>query len=59
VTTPQGIGCSLISGLVIADRSLRALMEFAENVLISATRFRRTAVFRFALSRSDLSRHHS
>ena len=29
-------------------------MEFAENVLISVTRFRRTAVFRFAFSRSDL-----
>jgi len=42
-----------------ASRSLRALMEFAKNVLISVTRFRRTAVFRFAFLRSDLSRHHS
>ena len=37
-----------------ASRSLRALMEFAKNVLISVTRCRRTAVFRFAFSRSDL-----
>jgi len=34
-------------------------MEFAKNVLISVTRFERTAVFRFAFLRSDLSCHHT
>jgi len=33
-------------------------MEFAKNVLISVSRFARTAVFRFAFLRSDLSCHH-
>lgn len=37
---------------------LRALMEFARNVLISATCLKHKAVFRFAFLRSDLSRHH-
>jgi hypothetical protein len=37
---------------------LRALMEFARNVLIWATCFKHKAVFRFAFLRSDLSRHH-
>ena len=38
VLVKREIGCSLISGLV-ADRSLRALMEFAKNGLISFSRF--------------------
>ncbi len=42
-----------------ASRSLRALMEFAKNGLISVTRFERTAVFRFAFLRSNLSCHHT
>ena len=42
-----------------ASRSLRALMDFAKSVLISVSRFARTAVFRFAFLRSDLSCHHS
>ena len=33
-------------------------MDFAENVLISTTRLKRKAVFRFSFSRSNLSRHH-
>lgn len=33
-------------------------MDFAKNVLISVSRFARTAVFRFAFLRSDLSCHH-
>lgn len=37
---------------------LRALMEFARNVLISATCLRHKSVFRFAFLRSDLSCHH-
>jgi len=37
---------------------LRALMEFARNVLISATCLKHKTVFRFAFLRSDLSRHH-
>lgn len=41
-----------------ASRSLRALMEFAKNVLISVACTKHKAVFRFAFSRSDLSRHH-
>jgi hypothetical protein len=37
---------------------LRPLMEFARNVLISATCLKHKTVFRFAFPRSDLSRHH-
>jgi hypothetical protein len=33
-------------------------MEFAGNVLISATCLKHKTVFRFAFLRSDLSRHH-
>jgi len=39
VMSQRGTGCSLISGLVMQAESLRALMEFAKNVLISVTRF--------------------
>lgn len=41
-----------------ASRSLRALMEFARNDLISVTHIWCKAVFRFAFLRSDLFRHH-
>jgi len=41
-----------------ASRSLRALMEFARNVLISATHFKCKLVFRFTFLRSDLFCHH-
>jgi hypothetical protein len=40
------------------EPKLRALMEFAMNVLISATCLKHKTVFRFAFLRSDLSRHH-
>ena len=39
VMPQRGTGCSLISGLYVQALSLRALMEYAKNVLISATCF--------------------
>lgn len=40
-------------------KHLRALMEFAEEVLISTTSSKDKWLPRFASSRSDLFRHHS
>jgi hypothetical protein len=55
----QGIGCSLISGLACRPiTGLRALLEYAGNVLISVSRLKRKAKPRFGFSRRDLLCHH-